>query len=1003
MQGLRQAPAFVGREKELRQLQDALDRTAAGQSQRLLVAGEPGIGKTRLLAEFGEQARAAGWQVLSGRAYDTEGAPPYLPFREALRDYARTASLDDLRESLGDAEQEVALLAPELLRRLPSLSTARSSASVNQVFRLHESVADVLLGIMRRAKAPGMLLVLDDLHWADRASVLLLQHLARRLASAPLLFVGAYRSEEVHRGHPLAAALANLWREGSTQRLIPLPLTAEEVASLIQGITGVRPATAVAEAVECETEGNPFFVSQVVQHLRAEGHDLTTVEAAAAVTGVPEGVREVIEQRLEHLSGAANELLRMATVLGDGFNFQELQASLEGGQPGLLEALEEALAAGMLREERDSYEFRHSLIRETIYDALSQPRRQRLHLRAGQSLETVHVNNLAPHAPALARHYRLAGPMADAEKAIGFALQAGEAAKAVFADAEAAKHWETALKLLEEHGGDAGRRLLLLERIGEAVYTLGANHYPRALAYWRQAAELCEQLGLVEQAAERRCRIGRILGAYAPSMDIPGALASLRSAQPVLESGPERAAQWSYYHALGFLSLRMARTQAGLDASRRAMTLARRLESEADLVAQGLGDGRAWMLASVTHGAHLLAAGHLLDGLKLMERAVAVADRVNQTLPGHVAAWWRANASFLLDDPQNARRWIEREAALPRQAQARAPTRRQSLVRDLVCLSARSGDLAEARRLAAETDELPRGVTALNLWQPMVAFWSGEWQRADTLWSRARQRDARAGNRAGQAEFDCWLAWVRRVRGDRAGAAQLLQEALTIAVEGPILPIEVRARAGLALLNVEARNPAAALSHVVRCQDIVANGEDWRGLAGLVALAKAVVAAAADRHSEAQSQFERAHATFERLGLLWEEAETLRWWGVSLLTAGDRLAARKKLDAAIDLYDGHGAGKSWIERGLADRRRVTGKESAPRPLAVTLARPNNLSEREIQVLRLIASGKSNREIGEQLSISANTVDRHVSHIFAKAGVANRAEAAAYALRHGLVH
>ena len=180
------ATPFVGRQRELARLLERLDTARQGQGGVALVVGEPGIGKTRLLVELSRRARAAGWQVLAGRAYETEGMPPYLPFAEALRDYLRDAPLDELLEQLGDRAAEVALITPEVRRRLPDLPASQSLSPEQERYRLFEGVADFLLALAQFAERPGLLLVLDDLQWADRPTLLLLQHLARRLANVPL-------------------------------------------------------------------------------------------------------------------------------------------------------------------------------------------------------------------------------------------------------------------------------------------------------------------------------------------------------------------------------------------------------------------------------------------------------------------------------------------------------------------------------------------------------------------------------------------------------------------------------------------------------------------------------------------------------------------------------------------------------------------------------------------------------------------------------------------------
>jgi len=435
------ASPFVGRQDELGRLLRCLDEARSSRGQLALIAGEPGIGKTRLLTELAERAGAAGWVVLHGRGYDVEGLPPYLPFTEALRDYIRAAPLEDLRSQLDEAGPEVSLIAPDLRRRLPDLAIAPVASSAEQRYQLFESVCDFLLGIPGRQETRGLLCLLDDLHWADGPSLLLLNHLARRLSDAPLLVVGAYRTVDLNRVSPLTNLLGELRRENIGERVLVGPLSTPELSTLVEGLTGHRPASTFVDAIARQTDGNPFFIGEIVRHLIAEGRFLAE-EEAASVSSVPEGVREVITRRLARLAPATHELLLTAAVLGEGFGFEQLRTAVGVEVPEweLLNALEEALDAGMLRESADGFQFGHALIRRTLYDGMSGPRRQRLHLRAAEAIERTERGNLGPRVAELSVHYRLAGPLANPATAIDYAVRAGEAAEAIFAFEEAVLH-----------------------------------------------------------------------------------------------------------------------------------------------------------------------------------------------------------------------------------------------------------------------------------------------------------------------------------------------------------------------------------------------------------------------------------------------------------------------------------------------------------------------------------------------------------------------------------
>lgn len=307
-----------------------LEAAQTGEAGTVLVAGEPGIGKTRLLLELGRRAREVGWHVLVGQAYDTEGMPPYLPFIEAFRDYVRACPADALRSQLGEGAADVALVLPDIHRLLPDLGPSPPLSSDYARYRVFESMADFLLATA--SSSHGLLLCLDDLHWADRPTLLLVQHLVRRIAPTRerLMMVGAHRTVGLGRDHPLLDVLANLTRERRAERLVLGPFSQSDTAALVTEMIGAPTAATLADAIHRRTQGNPFFVEELVRQLMATHQpsaadglrvlDTATLDAS----GVPEGVRQVVERRISRLSSEANRMLQVAAVLGDGFSFEDI-------------------------------------------------------------------------------------------------------------------------------------------------------------------------------------------------------------------------------------------------------------------------------------------------------------------------------------------------------------------------------------------------------------------------------------------------------------------------------------------------------------------------------------------------------------------------------------------------------------------------------------------------------------------------------------------------------
>jgi len=967
---------FVGRERELSVLEASLEDAAHGSGCAVLIAGEPGIGKSRLLAEFVAGARRRGWVALSGRAYETEGMPPYLPFVEALRGFLRNLPDEELSYFAG-AGAELAALLPEL-RGLPEApSESRAFGPEVERYRLFEGLADLFLKISRSSESPGLLLALDDLHWADRSTLLALLHLARRLEGDRVLVVGTYRTVEVEPSRPIFDVLAEFSREHFAERVHVAALSLPATAQLVYGMGAGSAPEAFIEAIYRQTEGNPFYVEEIVRSLQAEGRDLSDPGLVAAGWGVPEGVRQVIGKRLARLCPEANRVLEIAAVLADGFRFEIAAAATGLGELAIADALDQALGAGVLREEGETYRFSHALIRRTIYDGLTITRRRRLHVAAVRAIEQVHARNLEPHLSALAAHSRLAGPLADPQATIDYSLRAGELANRALAYEEAEAHWEAALALMEQEGADLLARARLIERLGELLQVVGFDKYASSAEHFERALRLYRDLGAPVEAAAVHARLGLLLGAGGALNDNVRALSHLRAAEPFLKDGPPGDALLSLWSGLGLVAVWQVSTPEGLDSSRRAMD-----------VAQSLGQEDRWVTNAVMHSYHLHALGRLEEGLALMARAWDVAHRLNNTYRAFVAASWLGGRLLELGDPLAARAWFQREVDQPRQLHA--PTRRRGLQVSIAGTFASSGDLDTCLSTLA---------TAYIRPGPDVAFWEGHWDRAQATWSRVREDAPASLNRSTQAIADHWLFRLSRLRGDDASAVGHLSDELAIGIDGPHLLFQLRASTELAISYAERGLLAEAEVHLTRCREILAGGEDWRGLGGRAALAEAVFAGAGDRIGEAEGHFTRAIAVFQRFSLPWDEAEALQLRGRMYGGAGrrHRHTAGASFESAIDLLRAHGAAQAWTEHAAALIRTSLGSS----PGRAGPPAPGGLSARELEVLRLITLGRSSKEIGEELVLSVRTVERHIANIYLKTGTHGRVEAASYAQSHGL--
>ena len=461
--------SFVGRADELARLEGALDRAASGSGGVVMVMGEPGIGKTRTLAELASRSRGRGATALYGRCFEGEGAAPYAPFAEALGEYVRCADPDVLRKDLGPRGGAVDRIVPELRERLPDLPELPNLQPDEERARLYDAATQFLLATAERSP---LLLVLDDLHWADTGTIGLLRYAARWAARGRLLVVGAYRDVELDRQHPLAEALAALLREAEYERVLLRGLERDQIGELLETLATHEVPAALVEALTRETQGNPFFLREIVLHLIEEGRIYQvegrwTSDVSVEALGIPEGVRQVVGRRLSRLSEAANRLLAAASGFSGTFRFDVAAAASGIDETAALDALDEALEAQLLRPvgEADAYDFTHALIRHTLYAELNPSRQVRLHRHIAEAMER-RLSEEHQHAGEIARQYQRSAILPGAERGVPHCLAAANRAELAAAHGEAAALLRVALELLPE--GDP-TRTRLEARLGLAL------------------------------------------------------------------------------------------------------------------------------------------------------------------------------------------------------------------------------------------------------------------------------------------------------------------------------------------------------------------------------------------------------------------------------------------------------------------------------------------------------------------------------------------------------
>ena len=886
----REQSAFVARDRELDVLRAAWDATRRGSRRLVVVAGEPGIGKTRLAKEFAHTAHQEGTVLYA--ACQEEALVSYQPFVEALR----SAGIDWARVARMPGASELARVIPEL----PAQPGSPSGDAELRRYQLFEALSSLLDEL---ASAAPLALVIDDLHWADRATLHLLRHVARAPREVPLLIVGTYRDAEVRPSHPLADLLADLRRDRLVERIALEGLRERDVGALIAAHAGHAAPPSLVGTVHEHTDGNPFYVEEVLRHLIETGVVFErggrwTSALTPDEIGVPEGVQEVIARRLARLSDSCRKVLAAAAVLGRECSFDVLRATVALEDDELIAALEEARDAQLVVElDRDggpAYGFTHALVRQTLYSGLSGPRRQRLHAQAAAAIEEVHGES--PIA-ALALHHRLAGSSGDAAKAIDFSLGAAAQAAVGFAWEEAAGHWDGALAVMTRVGGRERERADLLVALGDLMVVVG--DLGRQIAYLEQALELYEALGDPGRSARVHSRLGMALSLmdsiYADHLDISGAFRHFDAARAVLGQGPKQQARGHLEVGVATALTYGLRIEPGLEAARRGME-----------IAEAVGDELLWSGAAEAYGWHALVAGRLSEGFDVLERAFDAADRHRRPFLAFMAANIQGQFTWGIGAPDEAQAHFERPLRLPYVGDV---AYRQQIADGIGRCYATRGEIEAARHYVPDA----KATWITHSLKPVLDLWDGDLEAADALAMRTLETSRRTGNR-----WDEWAslhltARVRALRGEWPRAVELLQASLDIVVDGGAPYFELWVRPDLARALAELGRVEEAREHAGRCRAIVAGGEDWRGRAGVIALADAVVLAHEGRPADAERVFTDGRAVLARHGLRGEEAELLHQWG-------RLLGVPERLDEAAELYRRHHAGRSWLERVEADRR-----------------------------------------------------------------------------------
>ncbi len=972
---------FVGRSGELTALRTLMP-SADGEGRRVaLIGGEPGSGKSRLVREFAHEAANEGALVLYG-ACDAVLRTPYRPFVEALDYLVRNVDPSTLRTDLGSAGGELTRLLPDLPARVGDLPGPVVADQDTERHRLHTAVTDLLSSVGRRQP---VLLVLEDGHWADGPTLLLLRHLARSATDARMLLVATFRDTEAEMPVELADSLADLRRADDVVRLRLGGLSGTEIEEFVRGAasaTAEITLTELASAIGDLTEGNAFLLCELWRTLIET--DAIVIDGETAVVmrplaelATPESVREVVSQRLSRLAPETRDLLELSAVAGPEFELDMLRGTGLLPEPALPHALDEAVRTGMVEEVPGrglAFRFTHELVRRALYDRLSSLRRAELHLRVAEALERASVETSRPNLAGLAYHFAEAAPLGSGPKAVEYNVLAAHAARSALAFDEAATRLRTALDLGIED--DRERTEALLE-LGAVCYQGGAS--ADSLDAFRSAAHIARTLGDGDLFA--RAAVGLENACWRPGIVDQFALELLDEASESLDEGD------SELRVMVLAGLVRSHEKAGHD-ERGAV-----VRVNAIAMARRLGDRRG--LATVLMRAYwargTLSLEEILD---MLAEARDLGEQIGDPEIQAEAIEWRLAALIALGDLETAERELADVLEL-------ASTMRQPFIIHVAehngaAISLCKGDLEKAEARAERSHEWSRLLTGRD---PSAIY-------GVQMFSIRREQ----GRLAELAPVIRVLAGGARTGGAwRPGLAALLAE-LGMEDEARRELVQLR-REGLAALRESlwlasltyltdacAHVGDAELAEMVYAElgsHAGTNVTIGHGVAcyGAADRYLGMLAATIGERDLAQRHFEEAMALNRSMGARTWLAHTAYEYGRLLVAHGGTDGRAESMTLLAE------AGTLAERIGMSTlMARVSALGSPVRP-ANSL--PDGLSPREVDILRLVARGLSNREIGTSLVISEHTAANHVRSILRKTGCANRTEAASYAHSRGL--
>ena len=968
---------FVGRGETLRSLESELAAALNGQGAVALVAGEPGIGKTRCAEEFAQIAEDQGALVVWGRCYEHPGAPPYWPWIQILREYADANSEDELRVLLSGYEDVISALAPEIGFRLGFRQVElERHDSPDRRFHLFDSIGRIFA---RAVEANPLVVVLDDLHWADPSSLSLLEFLTKHIREERMMILCAYRDVEVARDSPLLLTLGELGSLGRILRVRLDGLDAGDTGQLAAETAGLEISESISQAIFNQTDGNPLFVSEVAKEF-ADVHRRSTGDVI--VVDVPNGIRETIGRRLSRLSSQCNEFLSVAAVYGREFDVKVVLESMQLSLDDITPEIESAVRAGIIQpygELPAVYRFSHAVIRETLYDELPRLRRLQLHQTLGETIAEINDGSLSAVISQLAHHFCQASALGYLEAAVGYCLQAAEQAERLFAYAEAINHYDDALRMLQVGPNGQDPRAPYAHFRKGRTFTI-SSRFTKAVESFAAGSELALKLGMPELFADCITESVRASSDASQQHRIP----LLKDAIRILPESDLHRRSIVMAH-LAFALRSAGDLQAVEQTGNEGIALARELGDPTALAIAlrlailGLRGEPATLRIRVEYGREMVALSASMDD------------------PEQVAECWYWQLLNLIESGE---------------------------IREFSALLDRYTERANTYHLQRHDYQAEILGIALRL---LRGEWEGTRERIETAYQRGSGLARREWRQSGDGAYGAQMFVLNRDQGTLGSMRPFIKAMMNDSSARYWAPGLILLCCEVGLLEAAretmdtlAEDGFAGIAHddmwltcIVFCAEACAYLQDVDRAKILYPLLlpyahqtanhpPAVCFGSASRYlgilAQLMGQADAARGHFEN------SIERNRRMGAWPALARAQLNLAHLL-ASFDSEDAKSEGRQLLvdAEQLAGRFRMAGLQSeiAECRNASQSRWPDDLTDREVDVLKLLAIGRSNKDISKVLTISLSTVATHVRSILSKTGSANRTEAAAYAMREKL--